>query len=181
MNRASIQSDSDHWNQSIYEQLYRIAERSLQQEAAGHSLQPTLLVNDAYMKLLQQRNLDREDRSAVMAAGATIIRRLLVDHARKRRSLRRGGKEGRGRSIHRTVAYCENQIDVIELNDAIDSLARHRARAAQIVELKFFGGLTCQEIGDQLDVSIRTVKSDWRFAKAWLYRQLSDEFDYVEA
>ena len=168
------------WHPSVYEQLHQIAERALKRESPGHSLQPTLLVNDAYLRLLEQRNISPDDRSAVMAAGATIIRRLLVDYARKRKSQKRGGEKGRGNRLHASIADDASQIDVLELNDALEVLGEHRPRAARVVELKFFGGQTSEEIGDQIGVSLRTVKSDWRFAKAWLYRELGSDQGYSE-
>ena len=106
------------WHRSIYEQLHQIAEQALKREPPGHSLQPTLIVNDAYLRLLDQRNISPDDRSAMMAAGATIIRRLLVDYARKRKTLKRGGREGRGNRLHVSIANNANHIDVLELNDA---------------------------------------------------------------
>ncbi len=176
-----LEDHPEAWNQSIYDQLHHVAEKALKQEAPGHSLQPTLLVNDAYLRLLDQRNVTPEDRSAVMAAGANIIRRLLVDYARKRKRLKRGGEEGRGNPLHFSIADDTSQIDVLELDDALEVFATDRPRAAQVVELKFFGGLTGEEIAEQLGVSIRTVKNDWRFAKAWLYRELGAEQDEMDA
>ena len=163
---------TNSWDQSIYDQLYGLAERALRRESAGHSLQPTLLVNDAYLKLQEQQNLDPADRSLMLAAGATIIRRLLVDYARQRKRLKRGGNDGRGIPLHISVADDANQLDILELNDALETLASELPRAARIVELKFFGGLTGEEIAEQLDVSLRTVNNDWKYAKAWLYREL---------
>lgn len=160
------------WNQSIYDQLHLIAEKALRGERPGHSLQPTLLVNDAYMRLRDQQNLDPVNRSLMLAAGATIIRRLLVDYARRRKSLKRGGQDGRGIPLHISVADDAKGLNLLELNDALDALAAEMPRAARIVELKFFGGLTGEEIAEQLDVSLRTVNNDWKFAKAWLYREL---------
>ena len=167
--------DATDWNASVYRDLHDLAQRALQRETPGHSLQPTLLVNDAWMKLRDQRNVDPADRSQVMATGATIIRRLLVDHARARKAQRRGGSDGRGNSLHISVADSARQLDVLELNDALEALASANQRAAQVVELKFFGGLSGEEIAEQLDVSLRTVNLDWRFAKAWLYRTLSTD------
>ena len=181
MNDAEDCVDEADWQASIYEQLHQVAEKALQREKPGHSLQPTLLVNDAYLRLLDQKNVDPSDRSAVMAAGAVIIRRLLVDYARKRKSQKRGGANGRGNRLHLSIADNANQIDVLELNDALEALGVQRSRAAQVVELKFFGGLTSEEIGEQIGVSLRTVKSDWRFAKAWLYRELGSDQDDSEA
>src|SRR5690606_361323 len=104
---------------SIYDQLHRLAEKALTREQGGHSLQPTLIVNDAYLKLKEQRNLDPEDRSLVLAAGATIIRRLLIDYARQRRRQKRGGPHGRGIPLHVSVADNAKGLDVLELNDAL--------------------------------------------------------------
>ena len=186
MNEAANQIEETIWHQSIYEQLREVAEKALRRESPGHSLQPTLLVNDAYLRLLQQRNVSPEDRSGVMAAGAKIIRRLLVDYARKRKSLKRGGEKGRGIPLHLSITAYANQdnvkkLEVLELNEALESLGQQRPRAAQVVELKFFGGLTSQEVSEQIGVSLRTVKNDWRIAKAWLYRELGSDQDDSEA
>ena len=148
------------WDGEMYQILYRIAQRDLANETPGHSLQPTLLVNDAYMRLLDQRNFSLSDRSQVLAAGAVIIRRILVDYARKRKAQKRGGMDGRGIALHVSVA------------DALEALHSESPRAAQVVELKFFGGLCGDEIAQQLGISLRTVNNDWRFARAWLYRKL---------
>ncbi len=175
MTAQSPDNQSARWNQSIYDQLHGLAEKALNGERAGHSLQPTLLVNDAYLRLRDQQNLDPANRSMMLAAGATIIRRLLVDYARGRKRLKRGGNDGRGIPLHISIADGANGLDVIELSDAMDALATQMPRAARIVELKFFGGLTGDEIAEQLDVSLRTVNNDWKFAKAWLYRELGPE------
>lgn len=170
---VSSSDDSNSWNQSIYDRLHELAEKALSRESPGHSLQPTLLVNDAYLRLKEQQNLDPADRSLMLAAGATIIRRLLVDYARQRKRLKRGGKDGRGIPLHISVADDAKGLDILELNDALETLAQELPRAARIVELKFFGGLTGEEIAEQLDVSLRTVNNDWKYAKAWLYRARS--------
>ncbi len=172
MNRQGDQSD---WQNSVYDQLHRLAQGALKRETPGHSLQPTMLVHDAYLKLLEQKNVDPTDRSQVMAAGATIIRRLLVDYARTRKAQKRGGADGRGIPLHISVADSARQLDVLELNDALEVLGAENVRAAQVVELKFFGGLSGEEIAERLGTSLRTVNNDWRFAKAWLYRTLSND------
>ncbi len=118
--------------------------------------------------------MNREDRAQVLAVGANIIRRLLVDYARKRKAEKRGGETGRGFQLHVSLPGNANVIDVVELNDVLEKLAQKRERTAQVVELKFFGGMTSDEIAEELGISLRTVKNDWRFAKAWLYRQLGD-------
>ena len=168
-------SNSADWQDSVYDQLHQLAQRALAKETTGHSLQPTLLVNDAYLRLLEQRNVDPGDRSQVMAAGATIIRRLLVDYARKRKAKKRGGAAGRGNSLNVSIADSAKDMDILELNDALDALCGENPRAARVVEAKFFGGLTAEEIAEQLAVSLRTVNNDWRFAKAWLYCKLGSD------
>ena len=177
MAKEDQQGDRSDWQNSVYDQLHRLAKGALNRETPGHLLQPTMLVHDAYLKLLEQKNVDPADRSQVMAAGATIIRRLLVDYARTRKAQKRGGPEGRGIPLHISVADSAKQLDVLELNDALTALGEVNARAAQVVELKFFGGLSGEEIAEQLTVSLRTVNNDWRFAKAWLYRTLSEDLE----
>ena len=174
MNDAEQQGPANRWQESVYEQLHEIANAAMRGEAAGNSLQPTMLVNDAYMRLLEQRNVDPDDRAQVIAAGATIIRRLLVDYARTRKAKKRGGAEGRGIPLNISIADSANTIDLLELNDALEALAELNPRAAEVVELRFFGGLTSAEAAERLDVAIGTVNNDWRFAKAWLRRALAD-------
>jgi RNA polymerase sigma factor (TIGR02999 family) len=168
----SSQSNRSRLQESIYDQLHSIAQAALARETPGHSLQPTMLVNDAFMRLLDQQNVDRKDRTQVLAVGATIIRRLLVDYARTRKAQKRGGGKGRGVPLDNSMSNSTNKIDILELNDALESLSQQSPRAADVVELKFFGGLTGKEISDQLDISLATVNNDWRFAKAWLRRAL---------
>ena len=174
MTNPLISDETPSWQSSVYDQLHRLAERALKRETPGHSLQPTLLVNDAYLRLLEQRNVDAADRSQVMAAGATIIRRLLVDYARTRKAKKRGGADGRGIPLNISLADSAKTLDVLELHDALETLASENPRASQVVEMRFFGGLSGEEIAQQLDVSIGTVNNDWRFAKAWLYRALGN-------
>jgi len=165
------QTDSD-WHQSIYERLHEIAERALSRESPGHSLQPTMLVHDAYLKLTALNNFDPADRSRIMAIGANFVRQLLIDYALKRQAQKRGGEKNRKNSLHVSFAPCANLVDLLELDDALQALSGESERAARVVELKFFGGLTHDEISEQLSVSLRTIDNDWRFAKAWLYQQL---------
>ena len=161
-------SEESPIHHSMYEQLHVLAQKALRHEKPGHSLQPTLLVNDAVMKLLQQRNVSLDDRSQAVAAGANIIRRLLIDYARRRQAQKRGGPGGARNQNSLTIVSDKKQIDLIELNDALESLSNENPRLSQVVELRFFGGMTGQEIADHLDVSLATVNSDWKFAKAWL-------------
>lgn len=168
---------SSQWRDSIYDQLHRLAVVAVAREKSGHSLQPTMLVNDAWLKLRDQHNIDVCERAEILAAGANIIRRLLVDYARKRKAEKRGGSVGRGKHLDISVADDANQMDILELHDALSALRHRNERASRIVELRFFGGLTGEEIAQHLKISPGTVKNDWRFAKAWLYRELSAKPD----
>ena len=180
MEDVTTENRKSTWNQAIYDQLIQIAEQALRREPPGHALQPTMLANDAYLRLLDQRNLkqrrlSQRDRSCIVAAGANIIRRLLVDYARKRKTMKRGGRLSRLSSSSVSIADKTNYLVVLELNDALETLGMQRPRAARVVELKFFGGLTSEEIGEQIGVSLRTVKNDWRFAKSWLCQELGSD------
>lgn len=169
------------WHDSLYHQLHDLASAALAREKPGHSLQPTLLVNDAYLRLQNQRNVQFSDRSQVMAAGATIIRRLLVDYARRRKAEKRGGAEKCRVTLPEAGPNSASQLDLIDLNDALDNLAGEHSRAARVVEMRFFGGLTMEEIGAELNVSSRTITNDWLFAKTWLYRVLGSHDSSTDA
>ena len=173
----STPAESDSWERSVYLQLHRLATRAFSREPTGHSLQPTVLVNDAFMLLLEQKNIDHSDRPRVLAAGAVIIRRLLVDHARRRRAQKRGGGTGRGQEIRSTVEDPTRPFDALDVADALEVLSEESPRVARVVELRFFGGLTGEEIADFLSVSPKTVANDWRYARAWLGQKLSHDED----
>lgn len=191
MNHSLAHANDGSWHQSIYDQLYRLAEVALTREKPGHSLQPTLVVNDAYMVLMRQGNVRAGDRAQVLAAGATIIRRILVDYARRRKAAKRGGAKGRGGafdgdvlqndsvcvrvngSTHGNTDAITDPLDIIELSQALTVLQSESPRAAQVVELRFFGGLSNDEIAAVLGISARSVSNDWRYARAWLYRALT--------
>lgn len=156
----------------VYAELRRVAARQLRQERDGHSLQPTALVHEAYLRLVDQRKADWRSRAHFFGVAAQVMRRILVDHARRRLA----GKRGDG---IRPVSIEEvmetpgvNQIPILGLNDALVRLASLDASLAQIVELRAFGGLTIEEAAHVLNVSPSTVKRDWRTAKAWLTREL---------
>ena len=167
--------EQDAWNRSIVLELRRLAERAMAGERAGHSLQPTALINEAWLILKRQRNLDLNDRPAFLAAAACTVRRILVDHARRRNAEKRGGQMVRQNPLHITLADYANDVDFVGIHEALDELSRHSERAARIVELRFFGGMTGEEIASEIGISLRTVNNDWKFAKAWLYRQLNNE------
>jgi RNA polymerase sigma factor (TIGR02999 family) len=147
----------------------------LRQEVPGHTLQPTALVNEAYMKLVDQTRVDWQGRTHFFAVGAKMMRRILVDHARKKKRVKRGG------GIHRVSLSDDVQVsknndeDVLAIEEALEKLAEQDPRQAQIVELRFFGGLTVAEVAQVLNVSKRTIESEWTILKAWLRRELSGE------
>jgi RNA polymerase sigma-70 factor (ECF subfamily) len=161
----------------VYEELRRLAAAYLRRERPGHTLQPTALVHEAYLRLIEQRQVDWSNRAQFMGIAAVMMRRILVNHARDRIADKRGGGAPH---VPLTVAGEDigtPEIDLLELHDALDRLATHDRRKGQIVELKFFGGLTTEEIADTLKVSNATVERDWKFARAWLYRTVSGSVD----
>jgi RNA polymerase sigma-70 factor, ECF subfamily len=156
----------------LYDQLKRIAERQLQHERAGHTLNPTALVHEAYLKLADQTRVELQNRGHLLALTAAMMRRVLVDHARRRKADKRGGEW-----IRTTLAGkpTPDETDPEELLALDDALERLDPRQRQVVELRFFTGLTDGEIGEVLDVSERTVRRDWVKARAWLYSELYPE------
>jgi RNA polymerase sigma-70 factor (ECF subfamily) len=157
----------------VYEELHRLARHYMRRERSGHSLQATALVNEAYMRLADYTRMQWQDRAHFFAVAAQVMRRILVDHAR-----RRNVKRGRGvqhLSLEEVVVVPGEDAgtDLVALDEALIGLTRIDPRKAQIVELRFFGGLTVEEIGEVLKVSTGTIKRDWRAAKAWLYQELT--------
>jgi RNA polymerase sigma factor (TIGR02999 family) len=166
-NEAALQS----LIQVAYPELRRLARHYMGQERPDHTLQPTALVHEAYMRLVGHNSSDYRDHTHFFAAAARVMRNLLVDHARARL----GVKRNPGRRIELdealTLAACESG-EVLVLEDALERLARLDERQSRIVELRYFGGLTNAEVGLVLGVSERTVKREWRMARAWLYNQI---------
>jgi RNA polymerase sigma factor (TIGR02999 family) len=157
----------------VYDELRRLAARYLRQERPGHTLQPTALVHEAYVRLIDQRQVDWSNRAQFVGLAAVMMRRILVNHARDRVADKRGGG---AEHVPLTVAGDRADapgIDLLDLHEALDRLAELDPRQSQIVELKFFGGLTMDEIADTLRISRATVERDWKFARAWLYRAVS--------
>ena len=157
--------------EAVYGELRRLARGYLQRERQDHSLAPTALVHEAYLKLVDQRRVQWQNRSQFFAIAAHLMRRILVDHARARHAQKRGagGKVPLGDHDIRFEAL---NVDVVALDVALERLATRYPRASQLVELRFFGGLTVDEIAAVLEVAPITVKRDWALAKAWLYREL---------
>jgi RNA polymerase sigma factor (TIGR02999 family) len=152
----------------VYPELLRLARGFMHRERAGHTLQPTALVNEVYLRLAGNDAMQWKNRSQFYAMAATLMRRILVDHARERRANKRIG--GRRRvDLNAGIALSEHRIEeVLLVDDALTRLAGLDQRQSRIVELRFFGGLTEEEIADLLGISLRTVKRDWSFARAWL-------------
>ena len=156
----------------VYEELRRLAHHYMRGERAGHTLQTTALVNEAYMRLAGIEQIEWRNRGHFFAMAATVMRRVLVDHARERgRDKRGGGLVFTTLTEHAITS--SPAIDVLALDEALDRLADLDPQQARIVELRYFTGLTIEETADALDVSPATVKRDWTWAKAWLYQRLS--------
>lgn len=160
----------------VYEELRTIAARALRGERADHTLQPTALVHEAFLRLVNREGITCPDRAHFLALAAATCRRVLVDHARRHRASKRGGQRKRV-SLHDEAAIQrdEREVDLLAVDDALKRLARLHPRQARTVELRFFGGLSVTEMARVLSVSPRTVKNDWRVARAWLRRELSHE------
>lgn len=141
-------------------------------ERAGHSLQATLLVNEAYLRLTEGKDVKWQDRAHFLAVAARVMRRILVDHARTRSAQKRGGPATKVTFDERLVVASEPREDFVALDDALKALATFDERKSRVVELRFFGGLTVEETALVLKVSPATVIGDWRLAKAWLRREM---------
>jgi len=157
----------------VYQELRRIAHRQLQGERPGHTLGTTGLVHEAYLKLVDQTRVDWRDRGHFFRAAAGAMRRLLVDYARGYRALRRGGGLQRI-SLGEDVAVVEQGEMLVALDEALERLAGLNERLSQVVECRFFGGLTEEETAEALGVTTRTVERDWAKARGWLHRELSN-------
>jgi len=157
---------------AVYAELHRIARRYMNLEKADHVLQTTALVHEAYIRLVDSKQQHWRNRAQFFAVSAEIMRQILVDFARARRSRKRGGEAHRVSLHEARVLSDEKDIDLVDLNDAIDALAAFDKRKSRVVEMRFFGGLSTEEIAEILKVSPNTVLSDWTFAKAWLCREL---------
>ena len=160
-----------HLMEAVYGELQRTAKACLRRERPDHSLSPTALVHETYFKLVDQRRVQWHNRAHFFAIAATLMRRILVDHARAHLAEKRG-VEGRVPLEEVDLASDPRDVDVLALDEALDRLARLDERQSRLVELRFFGGLTIEETAAALAVSPVTVKRDWALARAWLYREL---------
>jgi RNA polymerase sigma factor (TIGR02999 family) len=155
----------------VHEELHRIARGCMRGERAGHSLQATALVNEAYLRLIGAQQVDWQNRVHFLAVSARLMRRILVDFARSKRYQKRGGG-AQAVSLDEALVVVEPGKDLVALDDALEALAKMDERKARVVEMRFFGGLTVEETASALGVSPDTVMRDWRIAKAWLLREL---------
>jgi RNA polymerase sigma factor (TIGR02999 family) len=156
----------------VYGQLHRLAHHYLKRERAGHSLQTTALVNEAYMRLVDYTRMQWQNRAHFLAVSAQAMRRILVDRAR-RRNVKRGADAEHVSLDAEAVICTDRSDDFVSLDDALTALAERAPRKAQVVELRFFGGLSVDETAEVLHVSSTTVMREWKSAKAWLYRELA--------
>ena len=158
----------------VYAELRRQASRCLRGERVGHTLQTTALINEAYLKLIDQREVNWQNRQHFFGIAAQMMRRILVDYARTRHREKRGGaNEDLPLEAAELVLSGGKSVDLVELDQALDRLAKMDERQAKIVELRYFGGLSVEETAEALRVSPATVKNDWRTAKAWLHQELT--------
>ena len=155
-------------------ELRRLARGYMARERPGHTLQPTALVNEAFLRLTSARGVRWQDRAHFLGISARLMRRVLVDHARARMYRKRGGDRHRVTLDERLIATPEPSLDVLALDRALEALAAIDPRKGRVVELRFFGGLTVDEAAEVLHVSSDTIKRDWRLAKLWLVRELEE-------
>ena len=156
----------------VYQELHRLAHHYMKRESPGHTLQTSALVNEAFLRLVDQRDVKWKNRAHFFGIAAQMMRRILVDYARSRRYAKRGGgvKEI---SLEEAIVSDERSAEIVALDETLERLAEIDQRKSQIVELRFFGGLSIEEAAEVLDVSPGTVMRDWTMAKAWLRREIS--------
>jgi RNA polymerase sigma factor (TIGR02999 family) len=159
----------------VYEELRRHAADCLRRERGDHTLQATALVHEAYLRLADQTRLEWKDRAHFYAIAARVMRRILVDHARAHNAAKRGGLAQKLSLDEARQLPANTEVDLVELDDALQRFAKDYPRKSEVVELKFFGGLDAKDIAEVLQVSEKTILRDWNFAKLWLCRALSQD------
>jgi RNA polymerase sigma factor (TIGR02999 family) len=162
----------------VQPELHRLAHHYMSRERAGHTLQTTALLDEAYLLLVDNKKTSWQNRTHFVAAAAQVMRRIMVDHARERHALKRGGGASKVTLEEAALVTETRSEELLALDEALEKLAAQDPRKSQIVELRYFGGLTAEETAEFLKLSLRTVEREWTMAKAWLYRALSgDETD----
>lgn len=159
----------------VYGELRKLANRHLRHERSGHTLQTTALVHEAYLRLVDQKNANWQNRVHFFAAAAQVMRHILVDYARSRRAFKRGRDFCRLSFDEAAISSEEKDPDLLTLDEALERLAALDAQQSQVVELRVFGGLTVEETAEALGISTRTVKREWSMAKAWLHKQMRNQ------
>lgn len=157
----------------VYDELRRQAARYLRRERPGHTLQTTALIHEAYLRLIDQKSVQWQNRAQFFGIAAQMMRRILVDHARTKHRAKRGGSDIRVSLTNATSVTKDPDLDLVELDEALNRLAEIDPQQSKIVELRFFSGLNVEETAAALQISPATVKRDWKVAKAWLYREIS--------
>ena len=170
---AGDQAALDKLMPLVYAELHRLAKRYMGREHAGHTLQTSALVNEAYMRLVDAHSVHWQNRAHFFAVSAQIMRRILVDFARARQNLKRGGGAQQVTLDEGLVVSPESGTDLLALDEALEKLASLNPRQSKVVELRYFGGLNEEEVAAALSVSPRSVRHDWSLARAWLYRELN--------
>ncbi|HET9526641.1 MAG TPA: sigma-70 family RNA polymerase sigma factor [Pyrinomonadaceae bacterium] len=170
--RRGDQSALEQLMPLVYEELRRLARQCMRGERAGHTLQTTALVNEAYLRLVNSSRVQWQDRAHFFAIASQLMRRVLVDEARKRRNLKRGGEYTRLAIEEVEIGSPGRDFDLLALDQALDGLAEFAPRKGKVVELRFFGGLSIEETALVLGISTDIVKREWRTAKLWLLREL---------
>jgi RNA polymerase sigma factor (TIGR02999 family) len=159
----------------VYKQLRQIAKQHLKRERTGHTLETTAVIHEAYLKLIDQRSATWKNRNQFFAVAAQVMRRVLVDYGRSRRTSRRGGRELKVSLSEALGLRTQRDLDIVALSEALDRLAVLDPRKARVVELRYFGGLTIEEAAEVLGLSPATVKTEWAMAKAWLFQTLVED------
>ncbi len=155
----------------VYKELHALAERKMRHERPNHTLQPTVLVHEAYLQLLNVESIDWQNRAHFFALASNTMRRVLVDHARAAKAAKRPGAHQQV-ELNSQLQMSTQPLDVLALNDALERLAAFDKRQEQIVEMRFFAGLSFEEVAEVLGISVRTAKRDWAMARAWLHGEL---------
>ena len=168
------QSALDELYPLVYDELHRLARRYMSRERKGHTLQTTALINEAYVRLVDQKNVHWANRSHFFAISAQIMRRILIDHARRHAYAKRGGGAQQVSLDEAVIVTSGVGSELLRLDEALKTLADMDPRRSQVVELRYFGGLNNEEIAGVLHVSENTVTRDWNMARAWLYQQLAE-------